>query len=126
MKRLLAVLSFISFNCAVMRSILPSQGEFTVVVALLVSTSITSWSSRTFSPGLTSSLITVASAIDSPNCGMIIGTCGMLKNIAPLHPDKFARFLGNRLRGRPVRGPKVRVIRDRCILRVQPQRWRIQ
>src|SRR5688572_30620680 len=73
--------AYASFSSTVMRSMVPAQGELTVVVALLVSTSITSWSSRTGSPGLTRSLITVASAIDSPNCGMMIGTCGMLKRV---------------------------------------------
>ena len=45
----------------------------TLITALLVSTSATSWSAFTFSPGFTLRRNKVASAIDSPNWGMEIG-----------------------------------------------------
>ena len=51
----------------------PRQGEVTFMVALLVSTSIMSWSASTVSPGLTRKLMMVASAMDSPSCGMMMG-----------------------------------------------------
>src|SRR5512146_1824919 len=47
------------------------------MVALLVSTSMMSWSAWTESPTWTSRLTTVASAMDSPSWGMMIGIEGM-------------------------------------------------
>ncbi len=55
----------------------PGQGEATFIVALLVSTSMMSWSVCTGSPTGTSRLTTVASAMDSPSWGMIMGMEGM-------------------------------------------------
>ena len=51
----------------------PGQGEVTFMVALLVSTSMMSWSASTVSPALTRKLMMVASAMDSPSCGMMMG-----------------------------------------------------
>ena len=56
---------------------MPRPGEETFMVALLVSTSIKSWSAFTSSPGLIKKVMTVASAMDSPNCGMMMGICFM-------------------------------------------------
>ena len=47
------------------------------MVALLVSTSMMSWSAATSSPALMRKVMTVASAMDSPNCGMMMGICGI-------------------------------------------------
>ncbi len=51
----------------------PPQGAVTVMVALLVSTSIKSWPASMVSPGFTRKLTMVASAMDSPSCGMMMG-----------------------------------------------------
>src|SRR5215470_3969347 len=58
-------------------STLPGHGEATFIVALLVSTSMMSWSVWTLSPTLTRKLTIVASAIDSPSCGMMMGMDGI-------------------------------------------------
>src|SRR2546423_15015776 len=48
------------------------------MTALSVSTSMISWSAETLSPGLTLIETIVASAIDSPSWGIVIGTCGII------------------------------------------------
>src|SRR6266850_3379418 len=59
----------------------------------------------------------VASAMDSPNCGMMIGTCGI-----KLFFEQSASFLSNQLRARPMRAPKIWMIRNRGVFRVDPDR----
>src|SRR6266705_91992 len=58
----------------------PLHGDVTVIVALLVSTSMRSWSAATLSPGWTRKLMMAASAMDSPSCGMMMGMEGILKS----------------------------------------------
>src|SRR5882757_4253367 len=58
----------------------PLHGDVTVIVALLVSTSMRSWSAMTLSPGWTRKLMMAASAMDSPSCGMMMGMEGILKS----------------------------------------------
>src|SRR5437764_8557876 len=48
------------------------------MTALSVSTSMISWSAETLSPGWTLIATIVASAMDSPSCGMVIGTFGII------------------------------------------------
>src|SRR5438876_2645960 len=91
------------------------------MTALFVSTSIISWSSATTSPGLTLISTTVASAIDSPNCGMMIGTCGI-----NLFSKKILRFCCNCFCVRTMRRPQIWMIRNRCVLRVDALRRGIE
>ena len=56
---------------------LPLHGAVTVMLALLVSTSMMSCPASMWSPGLTRKLMTAASAMDSPSCGMMMGMAGM-------------------------------------------------
>src|SRR5207302_10524822 len=104
---------YVSFSCAVILSILPLHGLVTPMTALLVSTSMISWSAATSSPGFTLISTIVASAIDSPNCGMMIGTCGI-----NLFLEQRARFRSNQFRARPMRAPQTRMIRNRRVFGV--------
>src|SRR5438874_12558293 len=91
------------------------------MTALLVSTSMISWSAATFSPGFTLIETIVASAIDSPSWGMMIGTWGI-----NLFAKYFSRFRCNRFAARPVRRPKIRMVRNGSILGVNPRRRGIE
>src|SRR5437763_12432820 len=61
--------------------------------------------------------MTVASAIDSPSCGMMMGICGILR------PQKISRRFDNRARGWSMHGPEIGMIRHGGVLRVQTL-WR--
>src|SRR5438105_12699534 len=63
----------------------------------------------------------VASAIDSPNCGMMIGTCGI-----KLFLEQRARFRSNQFRARPMRAPQIRMIRNRRVFGVHAYRRSIE
>src|SRR3954465_6971792 len=70
------------------------------MTALSVSTSMISWSAETVSPGLTLIETIVASAIDSPSCGMVIGTCGIIIQLksGALSQRSFSRSVDARSR----------------------------
>src|SRR5436309_938289 len=85
------------------------------MTALSVSTSMISWSATTWSPGFTLMETMVASAIDSPSCGMVIGIWGIT-----LLGQNLARFLHDGLRARTVGAPKIRMIGNGRILGVDP------
>src|SRR5436305_1130897 len=91
------------------------------MTALSVSTSMISWSAETLSPGWTLIATMVASAIDSPSCGMVIGTCGI-----NLFGENLAHFGRDRFRVGPMLAPKIRVIRNRGVFGVDPRRCGIE
>src|ERR1700731_3184333 len=91
------------------------------MTALSVSTSMISWSAETLSPGLTLIATIVASAIDSPSCGMVIGIFGI-----KLFGENLAHFGRDRLRVGPMLAPKIGVIRNRRVLRVDARRRGIE
>src|SRR5439155_2447739 len=87
------------------------------MTALFVSTSIISSSTKTSSPGFTLMSTIVASAIDSPSCGIMIGTCGI-----KLFFEHCSRFGSDHFRTRPMRAPKVWMIWNRRVFRVDAHR----
>src|SRR5665213_3291322 len=103
-----------------MLTTLPPHGEATFMVALLVSTSMTSWSAAMQSPGLTRKLTIVASAMDSPNCGMMMGSCFML------HLQQIPRGGAHALRRGAMHQPKIGMVGNRRILGVEALRRRVQ
>src|SRR5947208_17074738 len=86
------------------------------MTALSVSTSMISWSAETCSPGLTLIDTMVASAMDSPSCGMVIGICGILFG------ENLARFGRDHFGVGPMFAPEIRVIWNRRILGAD-SRW---
>src|SRR5205807_9029529 len=112
------------------------------------------------SPALTLIATIVASAIDSPSCGMVIGICGIGESVShsersaaesrnpvaqrsvmlrgPSTPLRFAQDDGNsflknlahfgrdRLCVRPVLAPKIRMVRNRGVFRVEARRSGIE
>src|SRR5439155_12235561 len=80
------------------------------MTALFVSTSIISSSTKTSSPGFTLMSTIVASAIDSPSCGIMIGTCGI-----KLFFEERSRFRCDYFRAGPVRAPKIWMIWNRRV-----------
>src|ERR1700730_6480023 len=91
------------------------------MTALSVSTSMISWSAETLSPGWTLIATIVASAIDSPSWGMVIGIFGI-----KLFGEYLAHFGRDRLRVGPMLAPKIRVIRNRGVLCVEARRRGIE
>src|SRR5664280_3365641 len=89
-----------------------------------------SWSASTESPGATRKLIMVASAMDSPSCGMMIGICGigLVSSNLRFHSkaQQVAGGCGDAPACRPVRSPQIRMVRDRCVFRIEPLRRRVQ
>src|SRR5437588_9452897 len=59
----------------------------------------------------------VASAIDSPSCGIMIGTCDI-----KLFPEKRSRFGGDHFRARTMRAPKIRMIWNRSVFCIDAYR----
>src|SRR5688572_12196442 len=91
------------------------------MTALSVSTSMISWSADTLSPGCTLMETIVASAIDSPSCGMVIGTCGI-----KLFGEDLTRLLRDRLRVRSMFAPKIRMIGNRSVFGIDARRGGIK
>src|ERR1700720_4452887 len=91
------------------------------MTALSVSTSMISWSAETLSPGWTLIATIVASAIDSPSCGMVIGIFGIR-----LFGENLAHFGRDRFRIGPMLAPQIRVIRNRGVLGVEARRRGIE
>src|SRR5260221_12525906 len=102
----------------------PLQVAVTPITALLVSTSSTSASASTASPGFKTSRTSVASAMDSPSCGMMIGTLIGASNmgVVRLSFEQLAGGGGHGRSGRPVLAPKRGMVGDGRVLGIQPER----
>ena len=84
---------------------MPVHGEVTPMTALFVSTSMTSLSRFHGTPSLKRTLMIVASAMDSPSCGINIGTWAI-----GLHFQKSLHRGGNRARSGTMGCPQIRMI----------------
>src|SRR5271157_3002691 len=81
---------------------------------------MTSWPAATSSPGLTRKLTMVASAMDSPNWGMTMESCFIS------HSQQVARGGADAARGGPVNGPKIGVVGNGRVFRVEALRRSVQ
>src|SRR5689334_1278770 len=107
--------------------------------ALFVSTSTMSWSTWTESPACPRTLTMVASAMDSPNCGMMMGIWGIPADLgftiydlalcahgphcpAVSRSQQFSGSRGDVPGGWTMGGPEVRMIRHRGVFGVEALR----